>query len=288
MLAELPFPAVSTPCVHPLPHPAPGRRASAGRRGPVRRAGGWLLLLLGLLSGAATTALAQGTPPPECSKDEKFANTWYFGYKAGLDFNQATDSIPPKVLTDGQMTAPAGAGVMSDGNGKILFYSNGDTIWNGNGSIMTNGTGMGGNRLVTDGPLPIKLPGSPPPTMPGAETRYLIFTQDAAGGPKGLSYSEIIIPAGGGPGTVTLATKNTPLTPGHHRENDGRVFTKTAATSGLSCTAGATPKPALPTGATRFWPTACGWGRGWTRRRLSPPWARCTRRVNHRWATAGR
>ena len=28
---------------------------------------------------------------------------------AGLDFNQATDSIPPKVLTDGQMTAPAGA-----------------------------------------------------------------------------------------------------------------------------------------------------------------------------------
>ncbi|AMJ65267.1 gliding motility-associated C-terminal domain-containing protein [Hymenobacter sp. PAMC 26628] len=178
-----------------------------------RRAAGGLLALILLLSGTATTALAQ-TAPPECSQDQKFANTWYFGYKAGLDFNAATDSIPPKVLTDGQMTAPAGAGVMSDGNGKILFYSNGDTIWNGNHTVMTNGTGMGGNRLVTDGPLPIRMPGSPPVGMPGAETHYLIFTQDAKGGPKGLSYSEIIIPAGGGPGTVTPATKNTPLTQG--------------------------------------------------------------------------
>jgi gliding motility-associated-like protein len=205
----------------PTPYfPRPGSRVSAHRRLARRRrpAASWLLaLLLLLLSGAATTARAQATPPaapPECSQDEKFANTWYFGYKAGLDFNQATDSIPPKVLTDGQMTAPAGAGVMSDGNGKILFYSNGDTIWNGNHTIMTNGSGMGGNRLVTDGPLPIRMPGSPPVGMPGGETRYLIFTQDAAGGPKGLSYSEIVIPAGGGPGTVTLATKNTPLTQG--------------------------------------------------------------------------
>ena len=185
----------------------------------------FLLLLMLLLSGGATPANAQTTPPPECSQDEKFANTWYFGYKAGLDFNSATDSIPPTALTDGRMTAPAGAGVMSDGTGKILFYSNGDTIWNGNHTIMTNGTGMGGNRLVTDGPLPIRMPGSPPPTTPGAETRYLIFTQDARGGPKGLSYSEIIIPAGGGPGTVVAATKNTPLTQGTTEKMTG-VFHK--------------------------------------------------------------
>ncbi|RZK62617.1 MAG: PKD domain-containing protein, partial [Hymenobacter sp.] len=95
----------------------------------------------------------------------------------------------------------------------------------GNHTIMTNGTGMGGNRLVTDGPLPIRLPGSPPPSTPGAETRYLIFTQDAAGGPKGLSWSEIIIPAGGGPGTVVAATKNTPLTQGTTEKMTG-VFHK--------------------------------------------------------------
>ncbi|MFD1873304.1 gliding motility-associated C-terminal domain-containing protein [Hymenobacter bucti] len=228
MLAELPHPALSTRAPALL-FAKPGWPASASDLGAARSgrlAIHWLLaLLLLLLSGAATTALGQATTPPECSQDEKFANTWYFGYRAGLDFNQATDSIPPTVLTDGRMTAPAGAGVMSDGTGKILFYSNGDTIWNGNHTVMTNGTGMGGSRLVTDGPLPIRMPGSPPVGMPGALTRYLIFTQDAAGGPRGLSWSEIIIPAGGGPGTVTLATKNTPLTQGTTEKMTG-VFHK--------------------------------------------------------------
>jgi PKD repeat protein len=230
MPAELPHPALSTTRIPTLPTAKFGQPASASSQHLVRRmrpAATWLLtLLLLLLSGAATTVFAQApAPPPECSQDEKFANTWYFGYKAGLDFNAATDSIPPKVLTDGQMTAPAGSGIMSDGTGKILFYSNGDTIWNANGSIMTNGMGMGGNRLVTDGPLPIRLPGSPPPGSTGVATRYLIFTQDAAGGPKGLSWSEIIIPAGGGPGTVTLATKNTPLAKGTAEKMTG-VFHK--------------------------------------------------------------
>jgi gliding motility-associated-like protein len=169
-------------------------------------------LLFLLVSGAATTALAQvAAPSPECSQDEKFINNWYFGYRAGLDFNQATDSIPPKVLTDGRMVAPAGSGVMSDGTGSLLFYSNGDTIWSRNHSIMPNGTGLGGNRLATDGPLAIKYPGSP--ATPGGPTRYLLFTQDAQGGPKGLSYSEISIPVGG-QGEVVAATKNMPLTLG--------------------------------------------------------------------------
>jgi gliding motility-associated-like protein len=208
MLAELSPPdlfSTNTPA-RPLAEVSP----VAGRR--ARPATGWLLaLLLLLLSGAATTARAQATPPPECSQDEKFINNWYFGYRAGLDFNQATDSIPPKVLTDGRMVAPAGSGVMSDGTGSLLFYSNGDTIWSRNHSIMPNGTGLGGNRLATDGPLAIKMPGSP--TTPGGPTRYLLFTQDAQGGPKGLSYSEIDIPTGG-QGTVVAATKNTPLTLG--------------------------------------------------------------------------
>ncbi|MBT9394225.1 gliding motility-associated C-terminal domain-containing protein [Hymenobacter sp. NST-14] len=207
------FPPVSAAAVFsPIPSAArlPGRRRYPRGQGGIR----WLFALLGLaLSGLLTPARAQ-TAPPECSQDEKFANTWYFGYKAGLDFNQATDSIKPVVLTNGQMRAPAGAGVMSDGTGAPLFYSNGDTIWNADGSIMTNGTGLGGNRLTTDGPLPIRMPGSPPPLTPGAATRYLLFTQDAQGGPKGLSYSEIVIPAGGGPGTVVAATKNTLLTQG--------------------------------------------------------------------------
>ena len=179
------------------------------------------LLLLLLLSGAVTTARAQSAPPPpECSQDEKFANTWYFGYKAGLDFNAASRNSLPKVLTNGAMDAPAGAGVMSDGTGKILFYSNGETVWNGDGTVMTNGTGLGGNRFNTDGPLPIRLPGSP--ATPGGETRYLLFTLNST---VGLSYSEIVIPAGGGAGTVVVATKNTPLARGTSEKLTG-VFHK--------------------------------------------------------------
>ncbi|MBW3130433.1 gliding motility-associated C-terminal domain-containing protein [Hymenobacter profundi] len=174
-----------------------------------------------LLSGMANMALAQGAPapPPECAADEKFANTWYFGFKAGLDFNQATDSIPPTVLDNSAMDAPAGSGVMSDANGKILFYSNGTTVWNGDGSVMTNGTGLAGNINNTDGALPIRKPGL---FTAGQPTRYLLFTLNST---AGLSYSEIEIPAGGGPGTVLAATKNTPLASGTAEKLSG-VFHK--------------------------------------------------------------
>ncbi|WP_310393969.1 gliding motility-associated C-terminal domain-containing protein [Hymenobacter sp.] len=223
MPAELPHPALSSPNVYSLHMPESGPPARVGRRCPAQRArpaAGWLLaLLLLLLSGAATTALAQGTPPPECAADEKFANTWYFGFKAGLDFNQASADSLPKVLTDGAMDAPAGSGVMSDKDGKILFYSNGETVWNGDGTVMTNGTGLAGNRFTTDGPLPLKMPGIP---LPGQPTRYLLFTLDST---VGLSYSEIEIPAGGGPGTVIPTTKNTPLARGTAEKITG-VFHK--------------------------------------------------------------
>ncbi|MGI4870364.1 MAG: gliding motility-associated C-terminal domain-containing protein [Janthinobacterium lividum] len=200
MSAELSPPAPFTTSIPGVLVAKPRLSAHVGR---------WLLLLLLLLSGVAPAALAQTTTPPACSQDEKFINTWYFGHKAGLDFNQATDSIPPTVLTNGQMVAPAGSGIMSDGTGNILFYSNGDTIWSRNHSVMANGTGLGGNILTTDGPLAIKLPGSP--VTPTDPTHYLLFTQDAQGGPSGLRYSEIVIPVGQ-QGSVT--TKGTLLTNG--------------------------------------------------------------------------
>ena len=222
MPAELLPPALFSNYISCLPTATPSQVARASRQGLAGRkrpVAGWLLALLLLLSGVATTARAQTTPPPECAADEKFANTWYFGFKAGLDFNQATDSIPPKVLTDGQMDAPAGSGIMSDANGKILFYSNGETVWNGDGTVMTNGTGLAGSRFSTDGPLPIRMPGV---VMPGQPTRYLLFTLDST---AGLNYSEIDIPGGGGPGTVIAATKNTPLARGTAEKLTG-VFHK--------------------------------------------------------------
>ncbi|WP_188814134.1 PKD domain-containing protein, partial [Hymenobacter cavernae] len=225
MHAELPHPVYTTRTSTQL-IAKPGQPAGAGRWRLPRltlAAGRLLTLLLLLLSGAATTtALAQGTPPPECSQDERFINTWYFGYKAGLNFSAATDSILPAVVNDSQIDAPAGSGIMADATGNLLFYSNGATVWNRNHTIMAGGTGLFGNPLATDGPLAIKMPGSPDPTTPGAPTRYLLFTQGAQGGP-GLSYSEIVIPTGGGDGTVV--TKNTPLARGTAEKMTG-VFHK--------------------------------------------------------------
>ncbi|UOG77483.1 gliding motility-associated C-terminal domain-containing protein (plasmid) [Hymenobacter tibetensis] len=219
MPAELPFPALHTTRILANPN----QLIRAGSRSPARQARlsvNWLLMLLFLLlSGTTTTVFAQGTTPPECAADEKFANTWYFGFKAGLDFNQASADSLPKVLTNGAMDAPAGSGVMSDRNGAILFYSNGETVWNGDGTVMTNGTGLAGNRFTTDGPLPIRMPGIP---SAGQPTRYLLFTLNST---VGLSYSEIEIPAGGGPGTVIAATKNTPLARGTAEKITG-VFHK--------------------------------------------------------------
>ena len=55
---------------------------------------------------------------------QKEANIWYFGDKAGLDFNSGS----PVVLTDSEMTTNEGCATISDNNGNLLFYTNGITV----------------------------------------------------------------------------------------------------------------------------------------------------------------
>ena len=143
-------------------------------------------------------------PPEPCSLNEKFINTWYFGQRAGLDFNAATDSIPPVVLTNGQMVAPGGPATMSDANGALLFYSNGVQVWNRNHVPMPNGSGLGPavNATVNDGPVAVRRPGS--------TTQYYLFTQDAAGA-GGVYYSLIDMSLNGGLGDVVTGQKRVPL-----------------------------------------------------------------------------
>lgn len=65
----------------------------------------------------------------------EYANIWYFGKNAGLDFS--TD--PPIVLTDGKTNTQGPTAVRSGANGKLLFYSDSSTLYNRFHQPMPNG-----------------------------------------------------------------------------------------------------------------------------------------------------
>ena len=76
----------------------------------------------------------------------KEANIWYFGQRAGIDFNEGS---PPITLLNSQMTTVLGSGsgtaCIADSNGQLLFYSEGISVWNKNHVLMQNGQDMGHN-----------------------------------------------------------------------------------------------------------------------------------------------
>ncbi len=126
-------------------------------------------------------------------------NIWYFGDKAGINFN----SNPPTVLTNSQMFAPEGTSVISDKNGALLFYTDGVTVWNRNHAIMFNGTGLMGNPSTTQGALIVPNPGD--------TSEYFVFTIDQLAGSNGMRYSKVDMSLQSGLGGVT--SKNVPFHP---------------------------------------------------------------------------
>ena len=62
-------------------------------------------------------------------------NIWYFGNKAGLDFNSGS----PVALLDSQMNTREGCATISNSAGQLLFYTDGITVWNKNHIEMPNG-----------------------------------------------------------------------------------------------------------------------------------------------------
>src|SRR5688572_15782308 len=87
---------------------------------------------------------------------QKERNIWYFGNKAGLDFNTS----PPSVLNNSQMNTDEGSASIADAQGNLLFYTNGENIWNKNHQVMANGSGLMGSFSTSQSALIIKRPGS--------------------------------------------------------------------------------------------------------------------------------
>jgi gliding motility-associated-like protein len=141
-----------------------------------------ILLLLFLFK--ATTVKSQGE-----------ANIWYFGDKAGLDFNSGV----PVPLTDSEMDAFEGCASLANAAGQLLFYTNGIKVWNRNHQVMLNGDGLLGHDSSTQSGTIIP--------MPGSANLFYLFTLDFQAFPNGVRYSIIDLNLDGGLGGVT-STKN--------------------------------------------------------------------------------
>lgn len=115
-----------------------------------------LLLTYGILFGSILSVA------------QKQTNIWYFGHKAGLDFNQT----PPLILTDGKASSFEGSSSVCDNNGRLLFYTNGRVIMNRQHIQMRNGTFLGGHQSSTNNTLIVPLPGN--------DSIYYVFTTGAA------------------------------------------------------------------------------------------------------------
>jgi gliding motility-associated-like protein len=127
------------------------------------------------------------------------AGIWYFGKKAGLNFNTGNN---PVSLNDGQIETAEGCATLCDNSGNLLFYTDGIKIWNKNHLVMPNGSNLLGNPSSTQSAVIVPQPNSP--------NLFYVFTVAELGGTNGLRYSVIDLNLDGGNGDITT-TKNVSL-----------------------------------------------------------------------------
>jgi gliding motility-associated-like protein len=128
---------------------------------------------------------------------QKEGNIWYFGKKAGLDFN----TNPPSILNNGMLDTEEGCLSIADKTtGQLLFYSDGSLIWGKNHQLMPSMPvgGLGGHYSSTQSGIVIPDPAN--------ANKYYVFSVDEhAGNP--LVWAKIDMTLNGGNGDV-VSSKN--------------------------------------------------------------------------------
>ncbi len=109
------------------------------------------------------------------------ANNWYFGYNAGINFDNGT----PTAITNGQINTSEGCSSISDASGNLLFYSDGRTVWNRNHQIMGNADYYGNSGLHGD---PSSTSSALIVPHPGDKDLYFIFTVDEPHHQNAIAY----------------------------------------------------------------------------------------------------
>jgi len=122
------------------------------------------------------------------SQDSKRTNIWYFGRKAGIDFN----TTPPTPMLDGALDIWEGCATICDTSGELIMYTDGRNIWNKNHQIIPGATDLGGSNSATQSGIIVPFPNS--------DNLFYVFSVDASGGNGGLRYAEVDITLNGGLG----------------------------------------------------------------------------------------
>jgi len=144
---------------------------------------------------------------------QKEAAIWYFGGRAGLDFNTGS----PVALTNGNLITKEGCATISDKGGNLLFYTDGSLVFNKNHQIMPNGYGLLGHNSSTQSAIIVPKPNNP--------YIYYIFTvdqplpanadddtsNDIDPPNNGLNYSQVDLRLNNGLGDIVITEKNIPL-----------------------------------------------------------------------------
>ncbi|MFD2585818.1 T9SS type B sorting domain-containing protein [Croceitalea marina] len=122
-------------------------------------------------------------------------SNWYFGNRAGIQFQNDGTVIP---LTDGQIDTFEGCASISDSFGDLLFYTDGITVYTKNHEVMPNGNGLFGDPSSTQSAIIVPKPQDP--------EKLYIFTVDtsiAEDDPnRGLNYSLVDMTLNNGNGEV--------------------------------------------------------------------------------------
>ncbi|MBK9483994.1 MAG: hypothetical protein IPO01_01860 [Chitinophagaceae bacterium] len=141
---------------------------------------------------------------------QKQANIWYFGNRAGLDFNQ----IPPQPLNNSNLNSVEGTSSIADNNGKLLFYTNGLAIMNRKHLLMKNGGALAGHPSSTNNTVIVPLPGN--------DSIYYVFTTGAANeANQQFQYNIVNMKGDGGLGEVEPGGMNAII--------EDKIFEKLAA-----------------------------------------------------------
>lgn len=127
-----------------------------------------------VVTDASGCSAYAGVNVKEYGLQDARSNVWYFGNKAGIDFNPIFNipSGPAEPLDDSIMDAPEGCATISDRNGELIFYTDGDKVFDKTHTQID--AGIGGDPTSAQSALIVPVPGD--------ETLYYIFTTQAISG----------------------------------------------------------------------------------------------------------